>query len=41
MTDKNLLAIVENNARKWLSDSFDEETRSQVKDMLESEDKTL
>ncbi len=41
MTDKNLLAIVENNARKWLSDSFDEETRSHVKAMLDSEDKTL
>lgn len=41
MTDKNLLAIVENNARKWLSDSFDEETRSQVKAMLDSEDKNL
>lgn len=41
MTDKDLLAIVENNARKWLSDSFDEETRSQVNAMLDNEDKTL
>ncbi len=41
MTNTDLLAIVEKNARKWLSDSFDEETRSQVKAMLDSEDKSL
>jgi len=40
MTNTDLLAIVESNARKWLSDSFDQETRSQVKAMLDSEDKT-
>jgi len=40
MTNTNLLAVVESNARKWLSDSFDQETRSQVKAMLDSEDKT-
>ena len=40
MTNTDLLAIVESNARKWLSDSFDQDTRSQVKAMLDSEDKT-
>jgi len=40
MTNTDLLAIVESNARKWLSDSFDQETRSQVEAMLDSEDKT-
>jgi phosphoglucomutase len=41
MNNSDLLATVEVNARKWLSDSFDPETRAQVKTMLESEDKNL
>ncbi len=40
MENRDILAVVEENARKWLCDSFDPETRSQVKAMLESEDKT-
>jgi phosphoglucomutase len=39
MENIELLAIVENNARKWLSASFDDETRAQVKTMLENDDK--
>jgi phosphoglucomutase len=39
MENRDLLAIVEENARKWLSDSFDSETRSQVNVMLDNEDK--
>jgi len=39
MENKDLLAIVEENARKWLSDSFDSETRAQVKAMLDNTDK--
>ncbi len=39
MENKELLAIVEENARKWLSSTFDEDTRAEVKAMLENEDK--
>ncbi|MBN1926768.1 MAG: phospho-sugar mutase [Prolixibacteraceae bacterium] len=39
MKNTDLLAIVENNARKWLTDSFDNETREKVKDMLANDDK--
>jgi phosphoglucomutase len=39
MENRDLLAIVEENARKWLSDSFDPETRAQVKVMLGKKDK--
>jgi phosphoglucomutase len=40
MENSDLLAVVEENARKWLSDSYDSETRAQVKAMLENEDKS-
>jgi phosphoglucomutase len=39
MENSELLAKVEENARKWLSDSFDKETRVAVQHMLDSEDK--
>jgi phosphoglucomutase len=39
MENRELLAIVEENARKWLSDSFDQETRSEVEHMLNSDNK--
>ncbi len=39
MENKELLAIVEENARKWLSSTFDEDTRAEVEAMLENEDK--
>lgn len=40
MNDKELLSLVENNAEKWLSDSFDAETRAEVRRMLDNDDKT-
>jgi phosphoglucomutase len=40
MNDNNLLAIVEEKAKTWLSDSFDENTREQVQAMLNNDDKT-
>jgi phosphoglucomutase len=40
MKNSELLAVAEENARKWLSDYFDAETRALVKAMLENEDKT-
>jgi phosphoglucomutase len=39
MENKELLAKVEENARKWLSSSFDQETRVAVERMLQNEDK--
>jgi phosphoglucomutase len=39
MENRELLAIVEENARKWMSDSFDQETRSAVERMLNNDDK--
>ncbi|MCF8358133.1 MAG: phospho-sugar mutase [Prolixibacteraceae bacterium] len=39
MKNRDLLAVVEENARKWLSGSFDKETREKVKAMLASDDK--
>jgi len=39
MENRELLAQVEENARKWLSSSFDQETKAAVKSMLDSEDK--
>lgn len=40
MDNKELLSNVEENARKWLSETFDQETRAEVKAMLSNEDKT-
>ena len=37
---KELLTQVTAKAEKWLSDSYDAETRAAVKAMLEAEDKT-
>ncbi|HPR33007.1 MAG TPA: phospho-sugar mutase [Prolixibacteraceae bacterium] len=39
MKNNALLAVVEANARKWLSESFDQETRDKVQAMLNSPDK--
>jgi phosphoglucomutase len=39
MKNRDLLAVVEENARKWLSGYFDKETREKVKAMLASDDK--
>ena len=38
--DYDLLKACEEKARQWLGPQYDEETRAQVKEMLESEDKT-
>ena len=38
--DEQLLKVCEEKARQWLGEQYDEETREQVKQMLESEDKT-
>ena len=40
MNNTTLLDTVVTKANKWLSDSYDEETRAEVKRMLENEDKT-
>ena len=40
MNNTALLEMVIAKANKWLSDSYDEETRAEVKRMLENEDKT-
>ncbi|MGF7138412.1 phospho-sugar mutase [Roseimarinus sediminis] len=40
MENKELLALVEENAKKWLSDTFDQDTRNEVQAMLSNEDKT-
>jgi len=40
MNDNELLTTVTENAEKWLSETFDQETRDQVKAMLNHEDKT-
>jgi phosphoglucomutase len=39
MENRELLAQVEENARKWLGSSFDQETKATVKSMLESDNK--
>ena len=40
MNNNELLAKVSENAKKWLSASFDEETRTEVQAMLDNEDTT-
>ncbi len=40
MENKELLERVTSKANAWLSDEYDQETRQEVKQMLESEDKT-
>ncbi len=40
MDNQQLLNTVTAKAKTWLSDAYDPETRAQVKDMLEAEDKT-
>ena len=40
MENNELLARVEANAKVWLSETFDQETREQVKAMLQNEDKS-
>lgn len=40
MNNSELLTAVIANANKWLSESFDQETREQVQAMLDGEDKT-
>lgn len=37
---KELIALCEERAKQWLSPAFDEETRTEVKAMLDSEDKS-
>ena len=41
MDNEQLLKEVKEKATMWLSDQYDEATRAEVKQMLESEDKTL
>lgn len=41
MENKELIERVTSKANAWLSDEYDQETRQEVKQMLESEDKTL
>ena len=38
--DEQLLKVCEEKARQWLGEQYDEETRAQVREMLEAEDKT-
>lgn len=38
--DKELLKVVTEKAKKWLSPEYDEETRAQVQAMLDADDKT-
>ncbi|MFA9388525.1 MAG: phospho-sugar mutase [Prolixibacteraceae bacterium] len=40
MNNAELINSVTENAKKWLSEAFDQETRSQVQAMLDNEDKT-
>lgn len=40
MNNYELLQLVNERAQKWLSDSFDSETRAEVKALLENEDKS-
>lgn len=40
MNNEELLKSVTERAQKWLSDQYDEETRAEVKALLENEDKT-
>ena len=40
MNNEELLKLVTEKATKWLGDQYDEETRAEVKAMLEAEDKT-
>jgi len=39
MSNNELLQLVNERAKKWLSDSFDAETRAEVKALLENDDK--
>lgn len=39
-SNKELLAVVEAKARKWLEPAYDADTRAEVKAMLEADDKT-
>ena len=39
MDDKDLLKSVTEKANQWLGEGYDDETRAEVKRMLESEDK--
>jgi phosphoglucomutase len=41
MNDENILAIVENKAKVWLSEKYDQDTRNQVKHLLEKDKKEL
>ena len=41
MDTKDLLTIVKEKANKWLSDSFDAETRQEVQDMLDNDEAKL
>ena len=38
--DEQLLKVCEEKARQWLGPQYDEETRNQVQEMLDAEDKT-
>ena len=38
--NKELIALCEEKAQQWLSPAFDEETRNEVKAMLEADDKS-
>jgi phosphoglucomutase len=40
MENKDVLALVEEKANQWLSGNYDEETKKQVSDLLNKEDKT-
>ena len=40
MSNTELLTTVKENAKKWLSESFDEETRTEVQAMLDNDDTT-
>ena len=37
---KELIALCEERAQQWLSPAFDEDTRTEVKAMLDAEDKS-
>lgn len=41
MENKELIAQCEERAKQWLSPAFDEETRNEVKTMLEADDKSV
>ncbi|MDX9908553.1 MAG: phospho-sugar mutase, partial [Mariniphaga sp.] len=38
--EKELLKQVQERAQEWLSDKYDEETRTEVRRMLDADDKT-